>query len=554
MSILNESCSLKDNNLRGKRRINETNQKLSINIFQTNDQQYGQTSTELNAQFFHSQILMDILLRMTKKIDDKNDLIALCKKELNNNKDELNILYEFTETYSSDKALWWYTRETFIYQFLNQALRLQDIDLLFLFRFFIYDIQKQLELNQCQESIRVYRGQLMSNNELNILKHSIGQFISTNSFLSTSVEMEEALSFLDYSIIQDNLQPVLIIIDANPNIKGIKPFANIAKHSYFTDELEVLFTLGSVFQINNVSYNKNNCLWIINMILCSDYNHKLKPIFDYMKNEYGDGETGLLSFGRVLRQMGKFNEAEKYYRKFLNQQQQHDYQSQAQCYHLLGNIALDKGNYDLSLEYHLKSLEIKMEQLESNDPSLAYSYNSIGIIHWKKGNKEQAIESYNKALQIWVKLYGEDDLKVAMCFNNMGIVYDDEKKYQDALRCYEKTLIIRLKHLPSGHFDIGDTYNNIGAVHRCLGHYDIALDYFNRSLEIYEKSLFFQHPSIASTYKNIGITYEIKKNFNEALEFYNKAANIFQQTLPIKHPDVIEIDRLIRHVSSQTNT
>ncbi|CAF0746426.1 unnamed protein product [Rotaria sordida] len=72
------------------------------------------------------------------------------------------------ETYSSDQALWWYTRETFIYQFLNQALRLQDIDLLFLFRFFIYDIQKQLELNQYQESIHVYRNQLISNNELNI--------------------------------------------------------------------------------------------------------------------------------------------------------------------------------------------------------------------------------------------------------------------------------------------------------------------------------------------------------------------------------------------------
>ncbi|CAF1033396.1 unnamed protein product [Rotaria sordida] len=143
MSKLNESHNLKDNNLRGKRRINETNQKLSINIFKTNDQ-HGQTSTGPNAQFFHSQILMDVLLRMKTKIDDKNEFITLYQ------------------------ALWWYTRETFIYQFLNQALRLQDIDLLFLFRFFIYDIQKQLELNQYQESIHVYRNQLISNNELNI--------------------------------------------------------------------------------------------------------------------------------------------------------------------------------------------------------------------------------------------------------------------------------------------------------------------------------------------------------------------------------------------------
>ena len=48
----------------------------------------------------------------------------------------------------------------------------------------------------------------------------------------------------------------------------------------------------------------------------------------------------------------KFNEAEKYNQRFLNQIQHDDYQNKAQCYHLLRNIALDKGNYDLSLEYH----------------------------------------------------------------------------------------------------------------------------------------------------------------------------------------------------------
>lgn len=546
MSISNVSSDLNNNNLRSKRRINEIKQILSINIFKTANGN-GPTLTGLNGQFFHSQILMDVLLRIKTTNDDEHEFLCLCKKELKNDKNELNILYEFIETYSSDKSLWWYTRETFIYQLLNQALRSQDINLLFSFRFFIYDIQKQLELNQCLEPIRVYRGQFMSNEELNILKNSIGQFISTNSFLSTSIDIQEALSFLDHS---DNSQRVLMIIDANPEIKGIKPFANIAVHSYFPDEQEILFMLGSIFQINNIYFSNKDRAWIIHMNLCSDYNHKLKPIFEYMKNEYGNGETGLLSFGRVLRQMGKFDDAEKYYQRFLNQRL-YDRESEAQCYHLLGNIAFDKGNYDFSLEYHLKSLEIKKEQFESNDASLAYNYNSIGIVYWKKGNKERALESYDKALKIWIESYGEDDLRVAMCLNNIGIIYDDEKKYTDALKYYEKTLMIRLKHLPNEHCNIGDIYNNIGAVHRSLGHYDLALNYFNRSLNIYEKTLFSQHPSIASTCKNIGMTYEITKNFIQALEFYTKAANIFHQTLPITHSDVIEIDHLIWQVSSQ---
>jgi tetratricopeptide (TPR) repeat protein len=539
--------NVNDTNLRSKRRLNEINQNFLMNIFQTNNE-HGQTLTGLNGQFVNFQILMDVLLRMKITMDDKNEFIDLCKRELNNDKTELKILYEFKENYSSDQALWWYTRETFIYQILNQTLRLQDIDFLFFFRFFIFDIEKQLELNQCLAPIRVYRGQYMSNEELNKIKSSVGQFLSTNSFLSTSIDMQEALSFLDYSILTNNFQRVLFIIDANPDVEGIKSFANITSHSYFNDEQEVLFMLGSIFRINRIYFCNKDHVWIVNMNLCGDYDQKLKEIFDHMKNEYGEGETGLLSFGRVLRQMGKFDEAEKYYQRFLNQLQPDDYQNKAQCYHLLGNIVLDKGNYDLSLEYHLKSLEIKIENCPSNDSSLAYSHNSIGIIYWKKENHEQALESYNKALQIWIETYSRDDLRVAMCFNNMGIIYDDEKKYTEALKCYKNTLAIRLKHLPNGHCHIGDTYNNIGAVHRSLGHYDLALDYFNHSLEIYKKTLFSQHPSIASTWKNIGIIYEIKEDFIQALEFYEKAAEIFHQTLPVKHPDVIEINQLIRDV------
>ena len=535
----------KKSELRRKRRIDEVNQSLLIQIFQADPKQ-GSTLSGLNGRFLHSQIFMDVLLRVKGTQLDKEEFLSRCKKDLQDNEAALNTLDEFQKNYSSDQALWWYTRETFIYQLLNQALRSQNIDLLFYLRFFIADIQRQLESQASSTPMRVYRGQFMSDDELQALRNSSGQYICTNSFLSTSINKDEALSFLDQP--PDEGQRVLFIIDADPRIEGTKPFANISVHSYFTDEQEVLFLLGSIFRIGRIQYVSVDRVWSIEMTLCSDHNHQLKPIFDCMKHEYGEGETGLLTFGRILRQMGKFDQAEKYYQRFLSRYDAHD-QHKAQCYHLLGNIALDKGDYDSSLEYHLKSLEIKRQTLSASDASLAYSHNSIGIIHWKKGEHKRALESYRNASQIWQGIYGDDDLKVAMCWNNIGIVHDDQKNFSEALTCYEKALSIRVKQLPSGHCQIGDTYNNIGAVHRCLGNCDLALNFFNQSLEIYEKSLSSQHPSIASTYKNIAITYEIQNHLLEALQFYKKAAIIFHQTLPMKHPDVKEIDRLIVFVS-----
>ena len=60
------------------------------------------------------------------------------------NDSQLNMIYEFRLSYSPDKALQWYTRESFFYRVLNKALRTQNIELLFLLRSFISDIGQQL--------------------------------------------------------------------------------------------------------------------------------------------------------------------------------------------------------------------------------------------------------------------------------------------------------------------------------------------------------------------------------------------------------------------------
>jgi len=150
-----------------RRDHNKIHEPFSISIFNTSSCQ-DQSTTGLNGQFVHSQLLIDCLLRMKSNSIDRNELINICKNYYDGNLSQLNILNEFEQTYSPDKALWWYTRESFLCRLLNKALRMQNINLLFLFRFFIRDIQRQLGQYQCSSSIRVYRGQLMSNEELQV--------------------------------------------------------------------------------------------------------------------------------------------------------------------------------------------------------------------------------------------------------------------------------------------------------------------------------------------------------------------------------------------------
>ena len=101
--------------------------------------------------------------------NDKQQLIQLCEKEYQTNNKELIFVREFEKDYRADKALWWYTRNSFLHRMLNKALRVQNIDLLFLFRFVIGDIYQQLKQYQQQSPICIYRGQVISIDELNTL-------------------------------------------------------------------------------------------------------------------------------------------------------------------------------------------------------------------------------------------------------------------------------------------------------------------------------------------------------------------------------------------------
>jgi tetratricopeptide (TPR) repeat protein len=330
-------------------------QPLLINIFSTNDSA-GKSTTGLNGQFVYSQLLIDCLLRMKSNEMDKNELISLCEREYEGNNSQLTILREFKHDYSSHKVLWWYSRDTFFYRVLNKALRVQNIEMLFLFRSYIYDIHYQLQCFQLKSSIHVYRSQLMASDEINSLKQNIGQFVSINSFLSTTVQRDTALFFLGDGTPTDDLKRVLFEIDADPRVVTTKPFADITWHSDFPIETEVLFMLGSIFRLNNMTLEDNQ-LWIIQMTLCSDDEHDLRQVLTYMKNQNSNGETDLRILAKMVWTMGKFDLAEKYYRRLINEIASND-PSLITLYEELGDIMAQKGDYDMSIQWRNKAVEI----------------------------------------------------------------------------------------------------------------------------------------------------------------------------------------------------
>ena len=506
----------------------------------------------MNGNFLHSQLLIDTLLRMKSNSTDKNELITICRQEYENNPNELTILDEFQKDYTADRALWWYTRESFLYRSLNKALRIQNIDLLYLFRFFMRDIAEQLRCHRCSSPMQLYRGQIIAKTELNALKNSIGQLISVNSFLSTSTNRKLALSFLQSSSVSsDDFEKILFEIQADPETNESKPFANITSFSYFPGEDEVLMMLGSIFRLENIDFDQKIHCSIIRLTLCGDKDHDLQDIYAYSHERLEKFTTSLYSFGQVLHGMGKLDAAERYIHRFLDELPRNQQQDFALAYHALGVICEEKGDYDTSLQWHQKSIDLYRKFLKSNDLRLVDVYNCLAVVYRKKNEFQKAFETYEQAMKILRQAPGNNDFKVAICINNMGVVYYEDKKYAKALEYYQKALNIWQRYLPTNHSHFGAVYNNIGEVYRYLKQYDRALEVHEKSLKIYEKSQSSEHQDVATTLENMGLVYEEKRDLQKSISYLEKAANIFRKKFQSTHPDVIRVDKNLERVRSK---
>ncbi|CAF1612623.1 unnamed protein product [Adineta ricciae] len=525
----------------------ETDNTLLISTFTQNDTQ-EKTTSQMNGDFVQSQLLIYCLLKMKSPSKPSTELISVCGKEYKDNPEQSIILKEFRNEYSRERAIEWYTRESFIYKMLNQALRTQNFHVLYLFRFLIRDLEENLSRLRGSSVITVYRGQFMWENELDDLKQCKDQLISINSFLSTSCERKRAIAFLEN---KTGLERILFEITADPNLKGAKPFAYIGNASRYKREEEVLFMIGSIFRIDSVSHDRNG-VWTIRLTLCGDQNPAIRETIDHYKSQDDQVDLDLIRLGNVLQRMGRYDDAERYYQRCLDEtDESHNDHDKSTCYHALGSLERSKGHLQASLDWFHESLRIDKKNLKPNDPIIASTYIDIGNVHNDMGDLERALESYQSALEILRNKYGENNIQVATCYNNIGVVYKRQKNYSNALNMYQKALEIRQNCLPSNHCDIGASYDNIGIICRCCGEYDRALQHYKKALEIYQAVHSVQHPDIAMTLHNIGIVYEDQRDWKNALSYYNKAKTIYSKTFSSTHQAVLDNEKSIQRVSQK---
>lgn len=504
-------------------------------------------SVQEKGTFLWSQLLLEVLLRLPPSEKSRQDMIEMSYIQYQDNPEAVNKIDEFKRTYSSDNAIYWYTLDSFVYRLVNKALRIEDIDQIFAYRFFISDLYKQLERLRCDyitnlnSPITVYRTQLMSTVELNKIKLNINEYISINTFFSTSTSSNVATDFFAGATSHRPIAEwVLIEITIDPQVLTDKPFAAIAEWSVNKDENEILFSMGTIFQIESCEQFDDN-FWLIQLKLSIENDKNIKELFTYYKNQIGESSS-LMILGDFLHKLLQFDKAERYYHLLLNELPEDYHADRGMALNNIGIIYTDRRKNDEALKYFNKALDIYSKNLPPVHLNVAEVHNNLASAYADIDKHKIALKHQHKALRIQKKLLTPNDLALAVIYNNMADIYTEISSCNKAMHYFQKTLNIQLEKLPMNHPDLAATYYNLGCMYTTLNEYSQAYECLQKALQIRSMSLPPTHSELADTYCAIGSLNHDMGNLIDALENYHKALDIyFASKLNLDHERLAQI-------------
>ncbi|UJR32703.1 hypothetical protein I4U23_020162 [Adineta vaga] len=153
--------------------------------------------------------------------------------------------------YSHQNAIKWYTTGCFLYRLLHETPRLS----------------KKEPLSSDKTVLTLYCGQRMKIDELRDHKKNVGKFIAKNSFLFTTSDISAAIFFAGDGALDNAEEEVSVIyqITVDTSVPHSIPFAKVKYLSVYENEDEVLFSMASVFEIENVE--QYGSLWLVDLRL-----------------------------------------------------------------------------------------------------------------------------------------------------------------------------------------------------------------------------------------------------------------------------------------------
>jgi tetratricopeptide (TPR) repeat protein len=196
--------------------------------------------------------------------------------------------------------------------------------------------------------------------------------------------------------------------------------------------------------------------------------------------------------------------------------------------------------YVTAMSYQNKGLEIKLNLIKNDDPSLATSFFRTGKLYYKLGNDNKSLEYYKKSFEMRERLYTDDHPDIAQSLYSLAASYSRLGDDNKAFEYYKKSFEMRERLYTGDHPDIAQSLYSLAASYSRLGDDIKALEYDKKSFEMRERLYTGDHPDIATSLFSLAKLYSRLNEKDKAVKLFKKSLEIRQRLYDDNHPDVIE--------------
>ncbi|UJR38789.1 hypothetical protein I4U23_031454 [Adineta vaga] len=510
--------------------------------------------------FLWCHVFKIMIMAMPKTLDALQEMIDECRSYYEGNPNELNNIDKFERTYQSKDAINWYTRPTFLYRLVNRALRTEDITAMYIFRYFIADLCRSLEtVPICSTMItKVYRGSIIARDEIE--KYRVGNLVSTTGFLSCSCQLSVAQIFISWDALTnttpsrsrtDSEQYVLFEFELDSTIGSETVLADISDYSAMPDENEVLFTLGTTFEIVTINYHEEQYLWLIHMRPSAEIRQMSQLYEKYIRERMAETKVSIL-YGILLADISDYTRSKIYFEHLLERMSS-DHEDRANILYCLARAYRFFGQYGKALEFFQQAEILQRKQFSSSAFDLARTLAGIGSTYCEMHNHQQELIYYKLALKIYRNILSENHIELARSYNRLGYAYHNLCKYKKGITYCQKSVVIYNKTVPEYYPDKSQPLHNIGLMHNALGHREQALEYFEKALKLRETSLPADHPQISDSYYSLACFHQNDpQQHTLALDYARRALQIREKKLPESHEFVRQAKDLVDQLQNRS--
>jgi tetratricopeptide (TPR) repeat protein len=464
-------------------------------------------------------------------------MLSACRQHYQNDPQMIKNIDKFDKTYLQKDCIRWYTKDTFVYKLINAALRTEDIEQLYVYRYYIADLSRQLaqQFKNLKESkkekIYLFRGTTITEEEEKKINANVGKLFAINSYWSTSRDRSYALTFAKEEMHRSDTAEILYEIECDLEDQNDSViFADISGLSEFPVEAEYLFDAGSIFQIKDVRKEEKpgNKQYIVQIKTTREGQEVAKSYIDEIQAEI-EYESPRIMIGILLKRIGKYDKSLEYFEQLLENPGE---EKIAHIHNRIGIALRLQHKYDSALEHYNIAYDLTSKSNPPERVYLAFIRHDQGQIYFKQRKYSKALKYYEEAVDIIKKEKGDINRYIADYYTSLGRLYTSRHDYEKAMHYQKKALSVREKYLPPTHVNHAFSYFEIAKLLSFQKDYKKALEYHLKALKLRQDYLLSNHLNTALSLHSVGQIYYKLDDLENARYYYWKALEMNRKCLP----------------------